>query len=135
MIEVTRYEAKSILLVYLLEQEKRPPIKLSWNPKLTYFSVYDIGDPNNIGSFYITDDFNLVIVNSTKNSAILNLTPRALSDSDIAKNLILESLSNKEMALAKAAEAKSTMELAKANPSSTPIQTKNKQIKIGRAHV
>ncbi|MBU3643455.1 MAG: hypothetical protein FGM48_05970 [Candidatus Nanopelagicaceae bacterium] len=131
LVEVTKYEGKSILLVYLLEQEKRPPITLSWNPKLTYFSVYDLRDPNNIGSYYVTEDFNLVIVNSVGRIATLNLIPRALVYSEEAKKLISESLINREVALSKASEAKAKFEMeTKVTATPSPTQSKIKQTTI-----
>ena len=100
LIEVINAENKSLLVVYLLEQELRPPIRTSYDPDVSYASFFDLSNLKFIGSKYRTDDFEVLVTNIKDNSATLNLIPTQMANSVEAKTLIQKSLSNRAEALA-----------------------------------
>ena len=86
---------RSSLVVYLLEQNKRPPITVFNNPKVKFDGLLDLADISSVGSFYTTPDFDLLVTNTTGNSVQLNLIPSSLTKSSLATQLIQKSLNNK----------------------------------------
>ena len=86
---------RSSLVVYLLEQNKRPPITVFYNPKVKFDGLLDLADISSVGSFYTTPDFDLLVTNTTGNSVQLNLIPSSLTKSSLATQLIQKSLNNR----------------------------------------
>ena len=95
IIEVINKGKRSSLVVYLLEQNKRPPITVFYNPKVKFDGLVDLNDVSSVGAFYTTPDFNLLVTNSTGNSVQLNLIPSSLTNSSMATQLIQKSLNNR----------------------------------------
>jgi hypothetical protein len=95
IIEVINRGTRSSLVVYLLEQNKRPPITVFYNPKVKFDGLLDLADISSVGSFYTTPDFDLLVTNTTGNSVQLNLIPSSLTKSSLATQLIQKSLNNK----------------------------------------
>ena len=105
IVEVVNFEGKSQLIVYLLEQDRRPPITASYGSGLNYPNFYDIRDPKFIGSKYRTEDFDLLITNKTNDAVTLNLIPIKLANSAESKSILEKSILNRELANAKAKAA------------------------------
>ena len=95
IIEVINRGTRSSLVVYLLEQNKRPPITVFYNQKVKFDGLLDLADISSVGSFYTTPDFDLLVTNTTGNSVQLNLIPSSLTKSSMATQLIEKSLNNK----------------------------------------
>ena len=95
IIEVINRGTRSSLVVYLLEQNKRPPITVFYNQKVKFDGLLDLADISSVGSFYTTPDFDLLVTNTTGNSVQLNLIPSSLTKSSLATQLIQKSLNNK----------------------------------------
>ena len=107
LLETINSGNETLLVVYLLEQDRRPPLTVSYNPKLTYPSFYNIRDLNSIGSKYRTEDFEVLLTDIKDSSISLNLIPTKLANSADAQILFEKSISNRDQAKAKAdAEAK-----------------------------
>ena len=102
VVEVINFENKSQLVVYLLEQERRPPLTVSYGPNLNYPNFFDLQDSRNIGSKYQTEDFEVLITNKKNDSITLNFIPSNLANSVEAKLLIEKSIINRESASAEA---------------------------------
>jgi hypothetical protein len=69
IIEVINRGTRSSLVVYLLEQNKRPPITVFYNQKVKFDGLLDLADISSVGSFYTTPDFDLLVTNTTGNQA------------------------------------------------------------------
>ena len=104
IVEVINREGKSLLVVYLIEQNLRPPITVFYDPNIA-FSNFDLSNPRNIGSSYSALDFDLLINNVRSNTAILNFVPKKLKNTVEANNLYKQSSLNKEAELKAKAEA------------------------------
>ena len=98
VFEVVNSGGKSLLLLYLLEQEMRPPITLYTNPNLSYLNVYDVLDPSTISSFYKAPDFDLLITDLQEFNLDLMLIPKNLINSSEAA-AIFESSRQKKQSL------------------------------------
>lgn len=96
--EVINTDNKSLLVVYLLEQHLRPPIKVFYDPNASYAKVYDLSDSSSISAIYNTLDFDLLITNVNENTATLNFIPINLTNSSEAKSLYQQSMVNKAAA-------------------------------------
>jgi hypothetical protein len=103
IIEVSQLDSKPHLFVYLLEQNLRPPITMYGNPNKTYLSMFDLSDPNNVGSFYKAFEFSLLISNQNGKSLTLKAIPNAMASSAEAKKVFEESILNREVILKKVA--------------------------------
>ena len=95
IIEVINQGKKSTLVIYLLEQNKRPPITVFYNPKVKFDELLDLAETSSVGSFYTTPDFDLLVSNTSGNSVQLNLIPSGLTKSSMATQLIQKSLNNR----------------------------------------
>ena len=95
IIEVINEGKKSTLVLYLLEQNKRPPLTVFYNPNMKLNGLMDLSDVSSVGSFYTTPDFDLLVSNTTGNSVDLNLIPSGLTKSSMATQLIQKSLNNR----------------------------------------
>ena len=102
IVEVINFENKSQLIVYLLEQDRRPPITAYYGQQLNYPNFYDIRDSKLIGSKYLTEDFEVLITNKKNDAVTLNFIPAKLANSAEAKALFEKSISNKELAITEA---------------------------------
>ena len=104
LVEVINRESKSLLVLYLLEQDRRPPITVFYDANKA-FSNFDIKEARYIGSTYEALDFQLLVKNVSGNTATLNFIPNNLIGSSEAKSLHQQSLANKEAAEKARAEA------------------------------
>ena len=102
VVEVINFENKSQLVVYLLEQERRPPLTVSYGQNLNYPNFLDLQDSRNIGSKYQTEDFEVLITNKKNDAITLNFIPSKLANSVEAKSLIQKSIANRETLIAEA---------------------------------
>jgi M6 family metalloprotease-like protein len=109
IIEVIQYENKSLAVLYLLEQNQRPPITVFSDPKISYMSFFDISDPKTIGSYYKTIDFNMLVANQIDSSALIKLIPKSLANSSEGLKVISDSLEIRAEAISKL-EAKARAE-------------------------
>ena len=100
LFEVINYEGKSLLVVYLLEQELRPPITAYPDPKAIFLDFFDLSDPKSIGSKYSASDFEVLITNLKNDSVSLNLIPNSMANSEAANSLATKSLLNRDLAIA-----------------------------------
>jgi hypothetical protein len=96
VFEVVNSGGKSLLLLYLLEQEMRPPITLYTNPNLSYLNVYDVLDPSTISSFYKAPDFDLLITDLQEFNLDLMLIPKNLINSSEAAAIYESSRQKKQ---------------------------------------
>jgi hypothetical protein len=96
VFEVVNSGGKSLLLLYLLEQEMRPPITLYTNPNLSYLNVYDVLDPSTISSFYKAPDFDLLITDLQEFNLDLMLIPKNLINSSEAAAIFESSRQKKQ---------------------------------------
>jgi M6 family metalloprotease-like protein len=115
IIEVINKGTKSSLVIYLLEQNKRPPITVFYSPKVKFDGLLNLADTSSIGSFYTTPDFDLLVSNITGNSVQLNLIPSGLTKSSMATQLIQKSLNNKAAAASTQASKKVSIYCIKGN--------------------
>jgi len=140
VIEIVSSEGKTLLLVYLLEQEMRPPITLYTNPNVNYFAVYNALDPSSVSSVYHTNDFDLLISDIKDLKLDLTIIPKNLVISPEAVALIENSRTNKQNLIAlraaadkaaadKAAADKAAADKAKSLKKVTITCTKGKLIK------
>jgi len=87
ILEVINEENKSNLILYELEQNNRPPIRLSAS-KLPYGGLINLRNPEFIGTAYRTLDFDLLISDVITDSAQLYLIPSNLVNSIDAADLL-----------------------------------------------
>ena len=100
IFEIINNGNESQLAVYFLEQNRRPPITVSYDPKTSFVRFIDIKNPKSIGSFYRTNEFDVLITNINANTVTLNLIPRKLIQSPEALLLAQKSLANRDIAVA-----------------------------------
>ena len=115
IIEVINKGTKSSLVIYLLEQNKRPPITVFYSPKVKFDGLLNLADTSAVGSFYTTPDFDLLVSNITGNTVQLNLIPSGLTKSSMATQLIQKSLNNKAVAASTQASKKVSISCIKGN--------------------
>jgi len=115
IIEVINKGTKSSLVIYLLEQNKRPPITVFYSPKVKFDGLLNLADTSSVGSFYTTPDFDLLVSNITGNTVQLNLIPSGLTKSSMATQLIQKSLNNKAVAASTQASKKVSISCIKGN--------------------
>jgi hypothetical protein len=99
IIEVFNQENKSNLLLYVIEQNNRPPIRVSTS-KIPFNGLIDLRNPEFIGTIYRTNDFDLLTTDLKDNSAQLHLIPSNLINSSNAIELLEKSLIRKNERLA-----------------------------------
>jgi len=96
VIELVNTGGKSLLLLYLLEQNMRPPITLYTNPNLNYLDVYDVSDPSTISSVYKAPDFDLLIADIQEFNLDLIIIPKNLINSSEATAIFESSRQNRQ---------------------------------------
>ncbi len=130
VLEIVNSGEKSALLVYLLEQEMRPPITLYTDPNVSYFAVFDVLNPSNVSSIYRTADFELLINDIKELNLDLTIIPKNLVSSPEAVAIFENSRTNKQNLIAlrvaekaaaeKAAAEKAAAEKAAAEKAAVP---------------
>ena len=96
VIELVNTGGKSLLLLYLLEQNMRPPISLYTNPNLNYLDVYDVSDPSTVSSVYKAPDFDLLIADIQELNLDLLIIPKNLINSSEAAAIFESSRQNRK---------------------------------------
>ena len=141
VIEIINEDGKSLLLLYLLEQEMRPPVTLYSDPNLNYLSVFDISNPLNTSSLYRNLDFVLLISNIEGTNLELTVIPKDLDstkdalalfeNSRIKKDNLISSRSAADKAAAdKAAADKAAADKAAADKAAADKAAASKKISI-----
>ena len=133
LIEVEHESNNSIILIYSLNNDGRPPIDLYRNSEesqfLTYPQPYKLLGANSIGVSFGTPDFDAFISDSTGNTISLNLIPHKLLDSEEAKTFIVKLSEIKLAAIADEksktdVRAKTAADKTAADASATAAKTK-----------
>lgn len=96
IIEIINDGKKSQLVLYLLEQEFRPPITVSYDPKNIYESLIDVSNAESVGLLYKTNDFYLLVSDARGSNIELNIIPKNLTNTKEADALFEKSRINRE---------------------------------------
>lgn len=114
VLEVMNYDGKSLLALYLFEQDLRPPLTFFYDPNISYANLFDVSNPESIGSFYKASDFHLLISKLQGTQLELTLIPKKLINTKDALDLLESSKQERTQEMANRAAEKAAADKAAA---------------------